>query len=64
MSAEVTIRIFARPLTFGVNPSIGAVDPTLRQYAGALAASTTEVRTLKKGQIKIERKAVFVKKKL
>jgi hypothetical protein len=38
MSAEVTNRIFARSLTFGVNPSIGAVDPTLRQYAGTLSA--------------------------
>jgi hypothetical protein len=38
MSAEVTVRIFARPLTVGDNPSCGAYEPTLRQYAGPLPA--------------------------
>jgi hypothetical protein len=36
MSAEVTTRFFARPLTVSDNPSCGAVEPTLRQYAGML----------------------------
>jgi hypothetical protein len=39
MSAEVTVRIFAHPLTVSDSPSCGAVDPTLRQYAGTLSAS-------------------------
>jgi hypothetical protein len=39
MSAEVTVRISARPLTIGDSPSSSAVLPTLRQYAGTLAAS-------------------------
>jgi hypothetical protein len=38
MSAEVTTRIFARPLTVCDSPSISAYEPTLRQYAGTLAA--------------------------
>jgi hypothetical protein len=42
MSAEVTIRIFARPLTFGVNPNSSAYEPTLRQYAGTLYANRRE----------------------
>jgi hypothetical protein len=46
MSAEVTVRIFARPLTVGDNPSISAVEPTLRQYAGTLA--DTRETTLQK----------------
>jgi hypothetical protein len=36
MSAEVITQIFARPLTVGDNPNSGAVEPTLRQYAGTL----------------------------
>jgi hypothetical protein len=36
MSAEVTFRIFARPLTVGDNPNSSAYEPTLRQYAGAM----------------------------
>jgi hypothetical protein len=39
MSAEVTTRIFARPLTVCDSPSSSAVLPTLRQYAGTLSAS-------------------------
>jgi hypothetical protein len=38
MSAKVTIRIFARPLTVGDSPNSSAYEPTLRQYAGTLAA--------------------------
>jgi hypothetical protein len=36
MSAEVTIRIFSRPLTVGDNPNSSAYEPPLRQYAGTL----------------------------
>jgi hypothetical protein len=39
MSTEVTIRIFARPLTVGDYPNSSAYDPTLRQAGEALAAS-------------------------
>ena len=41
MSAEVTIRIFTRPLTVSDSPNCSAVEPTLRQYAGKLAARNT-----------------------
>jgi hypothetical protein len=44
MSAEVTTRIFAYPLTVGDNPSSSAVEPTLRQYAGTLHASGATVQ--------------------
>jgi hypothetical protein len=39
MSAEVTIRIFTRPLTVSDSPNCSAVEPTLRQYAGTLSVS-------------------------
>jgi hypothetical protein len=39
MSAEVTIRIFTRPLTVSDSPNCSAIEPTLRQYAGTLGAS-------------------------
>jgi hypothetical protein len=38
MSAEVTTQIFVRPLTVGDSQSSSAYEPTLRQYAGTLAA--------------------------
>jgi hypothetical protein len=39
MSAEVTTKIFACPLSVGDSPSSSAYEPTLRQYAGPLAAT-------------------------
>jgi hypothetical protein len=38
MSAEVTTRIFVRPLTVGDSPICGAYEPTLRQAAWTLPA--------------------------